>query len=59
MNDGTYLFKPYSSEIIETTFVPTNETFNPISHAVILTPTVVEVNYVEEDNNINFYSCFT
>lgn len=53
VNDGTYLFKPYSSEIIETTFVPTNETFNPISHAVILTPTVVEVNYEEEDNSIH------
>jgi oligosaccharide 4-alpha-D-glucosyltransferase len=54
VNDGRYLFKPYSSEIIETTFVPTNEIFNPNSHAVILTPTIVEVNYDEEENIINF-----
>lgn len=54
VNDGRYLIKPYSSEIIETTFVPTNEIFNPNSHAVILTPSIVEVNYDEEDNSINF-----
>ncbi|TPV31854.1 DUF4968 domain-containing protein [Paucihalobacter ruber] len=54
VNDGRYLFKPYSSEIIETTFVPSNETFNQNSHAVILDPTAVNVNYSDEENNINF-----
>jgi len=35
-SDGMYLIKPYSDKIIETSFVPKNEQFNPISHAVIL-----------------------
>jgi alpha-glucosidase (family GH31 glycosyl hydrolase) len=37
-SDGAYLIKPYSDKIIETSFVPTNETFNPNSQAVIKTP---------------------
>jgi oligosaccharide 4-alpha-D-glucosyltransferase len=37
-SDGQYFIKPYSDKIIETTFLPKGETFNPNSHAVILTP---------------------
>lgn len=52
VNDGIYLFKPYSSKIIETTFVPNNEIFNAKSHAVVLSPTALEVNYINEENSI-------
>ncbi|MBY0486931.1 MAG: DUF5110 domain-containing protein [Flavobacteriaceae bacterium] len=34
-NDGSYLMKPLSDNIVETSFIPTGETFNPISHAVV------------------------
>ncbi|MCF4102568.1 DUF4968 domain-containing protein [Gillisia sp. M10.2A] len=35
-NDGQYRFKAYTPEIIETSFLPTGETFNAESHAVVL-----------------------
>ena len=35
-NDGSYLIKPYSDKIVETSFVPDNEKFNPISEAIVL-----------------------
>ncbi|MFT3795061.1 TIM-barrel domain-containing protein [Flavobacterium sp.] len=38
VSDGKYLIKPYSENIIETTFLPTGEVFNPESHAVVLAP---------------------
>jgi oligosaccharide 4-alpha-D-glucosyltransferase len=37
-NDGRYLIKPYSAAVVETTFVPKGEEFDPASHAVILAP---------------------
>ncbi|WP_333877800.1 TIM-barrel domain-containing protein [Flavobacterium sp.] len=41
-SDGTYRIKPYSNKIIETSFVPNGEVFNPNSHAVIKTPEKVK-----------------
>ncbi len=38
VSDGQYILKTYSDKIIETTFLPKGEVFNPISHAVILNP---------------------
>ncbi|HEX9172622.1 MAG TPA: glycosyl hydrolase, partial [Telluria sp.] len=35
-SDGRYLIKPYSDNIVETTFVPKGEQFDPSSHAVVL-----------------------
>lgn len=35
-NDGLYLIKPYNDFIVETTFIPKDENFNPNSHAVIM-----------------------
>lgn len=37
-NDGTYNIKPYTDKIIETSFIPKGETFNVISHAIVLSP---------------------
>ena len=37
-SDGRYLIKPYSAAVVETTFVPKGEEFDPASHAVILAP---------------------
>jgi len=34
-SDGSYLIKPYSDKIIETSFIPTGEKFNPTSNAVV------------------------
>ncbi len=38
VSDGKYLIRFYNESIIETTFLPTGEIFNPESHAVVLTP---------------------
>lgn len=37
-NDGRYIIKPYSDKIIETSFIPNGETFNPESQALVLIP---------------------
>jgi hypothetical protein len=37
-NDGRYLFKPYTKNIIETSFIPAGEQFQQTSHAVVLKP---------------------
>ena len=46
-NDGLYRFQPYGNEIIETSFIPTGETFNPNSHAVVLNTVAVEMEIIE------------
>lgn len=42
-SDGSYIFKPYSNEIMETSFVPMGEAFNLHSDAVVMDPVGVEV----------------
>ncbi len=37
-SDGKYRIEPYSDKIIETSFIPNGQTFNPESHAVVLQP---------------------
>ncbi|UMB55155.1 DUF4968 domain-containing protein [Lutibacter sp. A64] len=49
-NDGLYRFQPYGNEIIETSFIPNGETFNPNSHAVVLKTKPVEMKIVESSN---------
>ena len=46
-NDGEYLINPYSDRIIETSFIPNGETFNPNSHAVVLKPNVENLAFRE------------
>ena len=38
VSDGKYIIKSYSNNIVETSFIPTGETLNPISHAVVIEP---------------------
>ena len=52
VNDGYYLIKPFSSEIIETTFVPLNESLNENSHAVVLKPQTYNAQIVERGEDI-------
>lgn len=53
-SDGTYIFKAYSDKIIETSFVPKGQSFDPISHAVILTPKSGFAKIKSDKNNIHF-----
>ncbi|PWG04970.1 TIM-barrel domain-containing protein [Polaribacter aquimarinus] len=43
VNDGKYLIKYYSPQIVETTFIPQNQNFKDASHAVVLQPKKVDL----------------
>ncbi len=51
-NDGKYIFRPYTPEIIETAFVPTGEAFDTVSHAVVLQPQQVNFTVSEDSEQI-------
>lgn len=51
-NDGVYLIKPYSNSIVETSFIPNGETFNPISHAIVLKSNNTKFSISETSNTI-------
>ena len=52
-NDGVFQIKPYSTKIVETTFIPNGEVYNPNSHAVVLKPENVEFKVKENENSIH------
>ncbi|MCJ7756564.1 MAG: DUF4968 domain-containing protein [Gillisia sp.] len=51
-NDGYYQIKPYSTKIIETSFIPKGEVYDPNSYAVVLEPENVEYSVVEKEDFI-------
>jgi oligosaccharide 4-alpha-D-glucosyltransferase len=52
--DGRYLIKPYSSAIVETTFIPNGERHESASHAVILAPVGVPAMLKDEGARITY-----
>ncbi|WP_298540670.1 TIM-barrel domain-containing protein [uncultured Aquimarina sp.] len=54
-DNGKYIIKLYSDKIVETSFIPTGETYNPTSHAVILEKGIVS-QLTETDNTIVYGS---
>ena len=54
VNDGMYQIKPYTSEIIETTFIPNGEIANIPSHAVILSPGKVNTQLETSETTISY-----
>jgi len=52
-NDGYYQIKPYSAKIVETSFIPNGEVYNPNSHAVVLKPENMSFNMTEKENSIH------
>jgi alpha-glucosidase (family GH31 glycosyl hydrolase) len=51
-SDGRYLIRPYDANIVETSFVPRGETFDPVSHAVVLAPGQAKASVKETDGRI-------
>ena len=49
-NDGSYQIKALSDNIVETTFVPTGETLNPNSHAVV--PSEIKKLHITKHANL-------
>ncbi|GAA0719961.1 glycoside hydrolase family 31 protein [Aquimarina litoralis] len=52
-DNGKYIIKLYSNKIVETSFIPTGETYNASSHAVIL-KNGIEANVTETDELITY-----
>jgi len=52
--DGRYLIKPYSSAIVETTFIPNGEQLDPASHAVILAPVQAPASFKDDGARITY-----
>ncbi|WP_445453781.1 TIM-barrel domain-containing protein [Flavobacterium sp. 25HG05S-40] len=48
-SDGAYLIKPYSDKIVETSFIPNGETFNPKSEAVVKAPENLKIKFAKSD----------
>lgn len=51
VNDGVYKIVPYNSTIVETSFIPAGESYNPNSHAVILKPESSNVEFLQDDTS--------
>jgi oligosaccharide 4-alpha-D-glucosyltransferase len=54
-NDGSYQIKFLSEQIVETSFIPTGETYNPESHAVILSEPV-KMNVTDNEFDLDLSS---
>ncbi|MBC7524078.1 MAG: DUF4968 domain-containing protein [Flavobacterium sp.] len=55
-SDGTYKITPFSDKIIETSFIPNGENFNPISEAVVLKPSILNFKFTEDPNSLKLTS---
>ncbi|MGX4641499.1 TIM-barrel domain-containing protein [Massilia sp. SYSU DXS3249] len=53
-SDGRYLIRPYSANIVETTFVPHGERLDPVSHAVVQAPAQVPVTFEDQGARLSF-----
>jgi len=52
--DGSYLIKPYSSNIIETTFIPQGQNDDGGSHAVVMQAAAVATNVVDQGDDFDY-----
>jgi YD repeat-containing protein len=51
-SDGRYLIRPYDAHIVETSFVPRGEAFDPASHAVVLAPGQARASVKDEGGRV-------
>ncbi|WP_299709286.1 TIM-barrel domain-containing protein [uncultured Tenacibaculum sp.] len=54
VNDGIYIIRFYSNQIIETTFIPKNESYKTASHAVVAKPKNVDINLNDSGDKVTF-----
>ncbi|MBX9807345.1 MAG: DUF4968 domain-containing protein [Flavobacteriaceae bacterium] len=55
-SDGKYIIKAYSDKIVETSFIPKGEIFNPNSEAVILVPKIRISKIIETPSVITLFT---
>ena len=51
-NDGKYRFQAFTPEIMETSFIPTKETYSAESHSVVLKPSKTATTVTEDSNSL-------
>ncbi|WP_299396608.1 TIM-barrel domain-containing protein [uncultured Gelidibacter sp.] len=56
VNDGVYKITPFSKHIIETTFIPEGEVYNPNSHAVVLEPKAIKAKLLNVGDSFQLQS---
>lgn len=56
VSDGQYRLKFYSSEIVETTFIPKGQEFKKASHAVVLESKKLEATTIVDSNQASFFT---
>lgn len=56
VSDGTYTIKFYNNKIVESTFIPTDEKQQKESHAVVLKPEAIKVNFFITDSTYKMLS---
>ncbi len=54
VSDGQYRLMPYTPKIMECTFIPDGEVYDPHSHAVILTPETPETQVTDLGNALTW-----
>jgi oligosaccharide 4-alpha-D-glucosyltransferase len=54
VSDGKYQIRFYNADIVETSFIPKGETFNPESHAVVMAPNAFTPNFKEAPGSIKY-----
>ncbi|PAU92638.1 glycosyl hydrolase [Aliifodinibius salipaludis] len=56
VSDGTYRLVFYSSNIVETSFIPNNQKYKDESHAVVMDPQEVKVSVTQSDSFVKLSS---
>jgi oligosaccharide 4-alpha-D-glucosyltransferase len=55
-SDGKYIIKAYSDKIVETSFFPKSEVYNPMSEAVVLSPKPGISKIIKTPSTVNLYT---
>ena len=55
-SDGKYIIKAYSDKIVETSFIPKGETYNPMSEAVVLSPKPGISKIIKTPSTVSLYT---
>lgn len=55
-SDGTYFISPFSDNSVETSFIPTGESYDTISHAVVQNKKKDVLHLLETDNSLDLVS---
>jgi alpha-glucosidase (family GH31 glycosyl hydrolase) len=56
VSDGTYFINFFNSKIIETAFIPDNQTYKKESHAVVLSSVKTHITINETNSEVNYKS---